>query len=104
MLEKINFPETVQELALAQVDLKSEEHLNWIISINEFEKLMYILSTDVEKFNVIIDKKIELEKIKSNDGRGFDTLLRDELNDFISNKINYFDNNITEYFKNNKDA
>ncbi len=101
MFENINFPETVQELALAQVDLKSEEHLNWIISINEFEKLMYILSTDVEKFNIIIDKKIELERTKSNDGRGFDTLLKDESNDFINNKINYFDN-IREAMKFNK--
>lgn len=101
MFENIDLPETVQELALSQVDLKSEEYLNWIISINEFEKLMYILSTDIEKFNIIIDKKIELEKNKSKNGRGFDTLLKNELNDFINNKINYFDR-IREDIKSNK--
>lgn len=103
--ETIYFPETLQELVVPKVDLKGEEYLNWIISINEFEKLIYILSIDEEKFNNIIDKKTELEKNKSKDGRGFDSLLEKEKNDFISNKINYFDNYLKKYLKkNNEDA
>lgn len=100
--ENINFPETVQDLVLPQISLKGEEYLNWIISINEFEKLIYILSEDEEKFNCIIEEKIELEKIKSNNGRGFDTLLSEEKNDFIVNKINCFDNTIKDYLRRNK--
>lgn len=97
--ETIYFPETVQELVIPQIKLKGEEHLNWIISINEFEKLIYILSMDKNKFNSIIDKKIELEKNKSKDGRGFDSILGKEKNDYISNKINYFDNYLKKYIK-----
>ena len=101
MFENINIPEIIQDLVLPQINLKGEEYLNWIISINEFEKLIYILSNDKEKFNNIIKEKIELEKSKSNSGRGFDKLLSEEKNDFIINKINYFDNNIMKYLKNN---
>lgn len=92
MFENINIPETIQDLVLPQINLKGEEYLNWIISINEFEKLMYILSNDKEKFNNVIIEKIGLEKTKSNSGRSFDKLLSKENNDFIDNKINYFDN------------
>lgn len=97
--EMIYFPEEVQELVLHKIKLMGEEYLNWIISINEFEKLIYMLSIDKNKFNNIIDKKIELEKNKSKDGRGFDSLLEKEKNDYISNKINYFDDYIRKYKK-----
>lgn len=95
--ETIYFPETIQELVIPKIDLKGEEYLNWIVSINEFEKLIYILSVDEEKFNNIIDKKINLEINKYSNGRGFDSILSKEKNDFISNKINYFDNYIKKY-------
>lgn len=100
--ENIYFPETIQELVIPQIDLKGEEYLNWIISINEFEKLIFILSEDEEKFDGIINSKIELEQYKSREGRGFDALLSKERNDFISNKINYFDEYMKKYFEKNK--
>lgn len=103
--ETIYFPETLQDLVIPKISLKGETYLNWIVSINEFEKLMYILSSDEDKFNSIINRKIKLEKTKSKNGRGFDTILSTEQNDFISNKINYFDNYLKKYLKKyNEDA
>lgn len=100
--ENIYFPDIIQDIVLPEITLKSEDYLNWVVSINEFEKLMFILSKDEDKFNDIITKKIELEQTKSKEGRGFDSILKEEKNDFISNKINYFDNYVKKYIKKEK--
>lgn len=87
--EKIYFPEIIQDKIVKQISLSGEEHLNWIASIDDFEKLVYIYSKDEVEFNEIIDKKINLEKEKYHQGRGFEKLLQNIDNDYMLTKINY---------------
>lgn len=96
--EQIYLTETVQDLVLPKVKDIQNNYLNWIVPINDFEKLFELLKTDEQEFNKIINKKIELEKEKNNNGRGFDSLLNNYKNDYILNKINYFEK-ITEEIK-----
>lgn len=97
--ERIFFVEPIQDLVLPNITLNSEYYLNWVISINEFEKLISILSNNEAEFNSIIDEKINLEFKKSNNGRGFDTLLDKYENDYIKNKINHYKNITDNYLK-----
>ena len=87
--EDLYFTETIQELVLSKITT-DDEYLNWVVPINDFEKLFIILSNNEQEFNTIIEKKIELEKMKYNNGRGFDKLLSAYKNDYILNVINYF--------------
>ncbi len=89
--EKIHITETVQELVIPNVKNVKEEYLNWLIPIDDFEKLFIILSDNELEFNKIIEKKIKLEKEKYKNGRGFDTLLENYSNDYIFKHINKFD-------------
>ena len=91
MLEDINIPDTVQDIVLKEIkNKKGHDYLNWIVSIDDFEKLFSMLSRNEKKFNDLIENKIKLEKSKSNKGRGFDILLSSYKNEYITNKINYF--------------
>ena len=91
-LEHIYFPETIQEIVFKEItEVEFNDSLNWIVFIDDFEKLFEILSRDEEEFDRIINKKIDLEKNQSNNGRGFDMLLSSYKNDYICNKINYFE-------------
>lgn len=89
--ERIYFVEIVQDIIFPKINLIKNEYLNWIVPIDDFEKLIYILFTNKENFNSIISQKINLEKRKAQDGRGFDTLLDKYSNDYTDNKINHFD-------------
>lgn len=89
--EQIYFTETVQEIVLPKIkSIKDDDYLNWVVPINDFEKLFIILSKNKKEFDKIIQNKIKLEKEKYNNGRGFDTILGKYKNDYVLNKINYF--------------
>lgn len=89
--EQIYFTETVQEIVLPKIhNIKDNYYLNWVVPINDFEKLFIILSKNNKQFDKIIQEKIKLEKEKYNNGRGFDTILTKYKNDYVLNKINYF--------------
>ena len=98
--ENIYLEELIQDLILPNVsNIKGERYLNWIVPINDFEKLIILLNMSEEKFNNIISKKIELERSSNKDGRGFDKLLSSYRNDYIDNVIDYF-GKITDDLKN----
>ena len=82
--------ELVQEIVLPTISNITDQHLNWIVPINEFEKLFIILSEDEDKFNSIIEEKIRLEKNLDKNGRGFDKLLETYKNKYTNEKIDYF--------------
>lgn len=90
-LEQIYVTELIQELIIPKIDTIENDYLNWIIPINDFEKLFIILSKNEKEFNKIIQHKIKLEKEKYNNGRGFDTILDKYENDYVQNRINYFE-------------
>lgn len=92
MYEKIYAIEDLQDIALSNVKLNSDWYLNWIMSIDEFEKLMFLLHKNEDTFNKLIIKKIKLEMENSSNGKSFDMILSDYKNDYIENKINYFQN------------
>ena len=88
--EQIYMTELVQEIVLPTISNITDQHLNWIVPINEFEKLFIILSEDEDKFNSIIEEKIRLEKNLDKNGRGFDKLLETYKNKYTNEKIDYF--------------
>ena len=87
--EQIYFPETIENILLPKIENIKDSSLNWLVSINDFEKLFIILSKNSEEFNNIIFKKIESKK-GNNSNSSFDTILSKYDNDYILNKINYF--------------
>ena len=90
--EQIFITEIIQEIVLSRINnIKIDDCLNWIVPIDDFEKLFIILSKDKQEFNKIIKKKIKLEKEKYGNGRGFDTILAKYKNDYVLNRINYFE-------------
>lgn len=88
--EQIYMTELVKEIVLSTISNITDQHLNWIVPINEFEKLFIILSEDEDKFNSIIEEKIRLEKNLDKNGRGFDKLLDTYKNKYTNEKIDYF--------------
>lgn len=88
--EQIYLTETIQEIVLPKIKNINDEYLNWVVPINDFEKLFIILNKNEKEFNDIINKKIKMEKEKYSNGRGFDSILGKYTNDYVENKINYF--------------
>lgn len=97
--EQIYMTELVQEIVLPTISNIKNQHLNWIVPINEFEKLFILLSENEEKFNSIIEEKIRLEETLDKNGRGFDKLLETYKNKYISEKIDYFHSILNEELK-----
>lgn len=89
--ENIYGTEEIQSIVLKKYEDKEDYHLNWIICIDDFEKLFNLYVKDEIEFNKIIENKIELERNKDNNGRNFDKLLSNLPNDYALNKINYVD-------------
>lgn len=59
--EYLYFTENIQELVLPKI-ITDYEYLNWVVPIDDFEKLFIILISNEQEFNQIIEKKIELKK------------------------------------------
>lgn len=102
--EQVYMTELIQEIILPKIpNILDNQYLNWIIPINDFEKLFILLHNDEKKFNDIINQKIELEKNLDKNGRGFDKLLSKYKNEYIDKKINYFRKIVNEELKVLKD-
>lgn len=102
-LERIHIDEIVKEIIEEKNIFNSDKDLNWIVNISHFEILMEILSTDEDKFDKIIENKIELEKNKDTNGRNFEKILGGYKYNYVSKEINHFDEiikNIVEKLKN----
>lgn len=90
LLESMEMPEINEERVLPKIKNKKNKHLNWLINIDDFEKLFYLYSTNKNEFNLIIENKIKLEKTQDINGRNFRKLLINVKNDYLENKINHF--------------
>lgn len=97
LLESMEMPEIIEERVLPKIKNIKNKHLNWLINIDDFEKMFYLYSTNKNEFNLIIENKIKLEKIQDINGRNFRKLLINVKNDYLENKINHF---TSQYEKN----
>lgn len=88
-LDNIYGLEEIQDIVLKKYEGFENYFLNWIICIDDFEKLFSLLVKDENKFDEIIERKIELEKSKDINGRSFNKLLNDFENDYIKTNLNY---------------
>ena len=86
--EEVDGVECIQEAATEKLNIDDKE-MYWVVNIGEFEKLIFLLKNNYEKFKEVITKKINLEKSHDKNGRSFDMILSDE-NDYIKNRIDYF--------------
>ena len=96
--EKIYMEENVKDILESIMTFPSEAALNWIVNIDEMEVLMYLLGNEKDKFNTIINKKINLERTKNPNGRNFEKLLKGNDFNYVNKKINHF-NNIADELK-----
>lgn len=90
--EKIYMEENAKYIVEQKMNFKTNKDLNWIVTIDEFEVLMDLLSKDEERFNDIINKKIDLEFKQDENGRGFEKLLYGMESDYVMKKIDHFHN------------
>lgn len=86
--EEVDGVECIQEAATEKLNIDDKE-MYWVVNIGEFEKLIFLLKNNYEKFKEVITKKINLEKSHDKNGRSFDMILSDE-NDYMKNRIDYF--------------
>lgn len=107
LLESMEMPEIIEERVLPKIKNLKSKHLNWLINIDDFEKLFYLYSTNTNEFNLIIENKIKLEETQDMNGRNFRKLLINAKNDYIENKIDYFtsicEKNLNSMLKLNSD-
>lgn len=89
--EKIYMEENVKYILKPKMEFISDVALNWIVDIDEMEILMEILSQNKEKFNNIIEEKINLEKSNANKGRSFETILKGYKYNYTLKQINHFE-------------
>ena len=89
--EKIYMEENVKYIIEQNMQFDSDKNLNWIINIDEFEILMDIMSNNEQKFNEIIEKKIELEVKQDKNGRSFEKLLGGYKYNYTGKQINHFE-------------
>lgn len=87
--EKIYVEENMKSIIERKMKFNSDIDLNWILNIDEFEILMQILGEDEERFNKIIQEKINLEKNKDKNGRSFERLLKGCEYGYV-NELNHF--------------
>ena len=80
------------------MDFKTDKNLNWIVNIDEFEILMELLHNNEEKFNQIIQEKINSEVTQDKNGRNFEKILGGYKYNYTSKEINHFDK-IMDYLK-----
>lgn len=90
--EKIYMEENVKYIINKYMKFDSDENLNWIVNIDEFEILMDILCNNEDDFNAIIEKKIILEKTKDKKGRNIEMLLAGRKYNYTGKQINHFKN------------
>lgn len=88
--EKIYVEENMKAIIERKMKFNSDIDLNWIVNIDEFEILMQLLNEDENKFNQIIQKKIELEKNRDKNGRSFEKILKGEEYKYI-HELNHFE-------------
>ena len=88
--ETIYMEENVKYIVEKKMKFKYDKNSNWIVNIDEFEKLMDILSNDENEFNRIIEEKIYLEVKQDNNGRNFGKILSGYKNNYLNNNINHF--------------
>ncbi len=97
--ETIHMTENAQDIIREIMEFDDEIYLNWILNIDEFETLMELLNESEEKFDNIIEKKIDLEKKDSNEGKSFESIFEKLESNYAREEINYFDNLIKEIGK-----
>ncbi len=97
--ETIHMTENAQDLIREIMKFDDEIYLNWILNIDEFETLMELLNESEEKFDNIIEKKIDLEKKDSNEGKSFESIFEKLESNYAREEINYFNNFIKEIGK-----
>lgn len=97
--ETIHMIENAQDIIREKMEFSNEIYLNWILNIDEFENLMELLNQSEEEFENIIEKKINLEKIDSNDGKSFEAMFEKLESDYVREEINYFNHLIKEILK-----
>lgn len=90
LLDDIHMEELIEELSFKKFTLKNQRELTWITSIEVFEKMIKLLSSDEKEFERLIDVKIHLEKIKYNKGRSLEKIFSNVENDYIKKEINHF--------------
>ena len=96
--EKIYMEENVKAILEPKMNFKSDIALNWIVNIDEMEILMQLLNDNENKFNEVIEQKIELEKTYNPNGRNFEKILSGFKYDYVVNQINHF-NKIADELK-----
>lgn len=90
--------ETVKdEIVKKRGNLKQDEN-TYFISIRELEILVYLLKNNPNDFKIVMNEKLKREKENSNDGKGFDIILRD-LNLNKNDYINKYKNNFNRYIE-----
>jgi len=96
--ENIYMEENVKSILESRMQFKSDISLNWVVNIDEMEILMQILNKDENKFNSIIEEKINLEKSKDPNGRSLEKLFAGYTYDYSVNQINHF-SKLADYLK-----
>ena len=96
--ERIYMEENAKYIVERKMDFKTDKNLNWIVNIDEFEILMELLHNNEEKFNQIIQEKINLEVTQDKNGRNFGKILGGYKYNYTSKEINHFDK-IMDYLK-----
>lgn len=75
------FKSEIMDVVLESLDL-IDEGTYWLMTIDELEKLLHLYKNNFDKFKVVIEEKIEIEKLHSLDGRDFNQVfLRNEINE-----------------------
>lgn len=106
LLDDIYVEELIEELVFKNLELKNSKELIWVTSIEIFEKMLQLLSTNKNEFEHLIEKKINLEKRKSPEGRSLEKLFSNIENEYIKTEINYFNkiiNDIKEKVEDNNE-
>lgn len=88
--EKIYMEENVKYIIEQNMQFDSNENLNWIVNIDEFEILMDTLCNNEEEFNQLIEKKIQLEVTHDKNGRNFEKILGGYKYNYTGKQINHF--------------
>lgn len=99
MFEKIYMKENVMSIVEERYKFNSPHYLNWIVTIDEFELLMEILSSNESEFNKLIERKIELEYNRDLNGRSFERLLAGKKYGYTMKELNYFEKNTNNIVK-----
>lgn len=82
-------------------EIKNEYNNTFLIETREIERLMYILSTDENLFNKIIERKLEADEMPQGEKRSFLTIMEEfgvaQFNNYLDEKKNPIDLVLASY-------